>query len=126
MITAKRTLALALGGAMFLAAASAPQAGERFEPKTMKAMSAASFDVGAKHVIGYFLNRDGACKLTLMVGESTTLTGAPARLQVSINWGKSAGFDAGEGKTLLFTCKPGATAMSAVAVDRMAAYPGQE
>lgn len=122
MISAKRIAAMALGGALVLASSPLALADSR-GPQTMKPLAAVSLDAGSKHVIGYFVSADGACKLTLAVNEggdeATPVT--TSRLQVSIDAGKSAKFDSAEGRTLVFTCKPSAQAMTAVAVDRLAA-----
>lgn len=120
MTSAKRMAALTLGSALLLAA-SPGLAAEPRALQTMKPLAAVSFDAGAKHVIGYFVSAEGACKLTLAVhegGESAPFS--TSRLQVSVDAGKSAKFDTAEGKSLLFTCRPSAQAMTAAAIDRLA------
>ncbi|PWB79452.1 MAG: hypothetical protein C3F11_20765 [Methylocystaceae bacterium] len=113
--------ALTLGGALLLAASPELAAAETRAPQTMKPLAAVSLDAGAKHVIGYFVSAEGACKLTLAVhegGESAPFS--TSRLQVSVDAGKSAKFDTAEGKSLLFTCRPSAQTMTAAAIDRLA------
>ena len=36
----------------------------------MKPLKAISLDVGSKHVVGYFLNTEGQCRLTLMIADA--------------------------------------------------------
>lgn len=122
MTSAKRIAAMTLGGALVLASNPIVLA-DSLGPQMMKPLAAVSLDAGAKHVIGYFVSADGACKLTLAVnegGDDAALV-STSRLQVSVDAGKSAKFDSAEGRTLVFTCKPSAQAMTAVAIDRLAA-----
>lgn len=88
----------------------------------MKPMRALSLDVGDKHIVGYFLGEDGACKLTLMIGDALRETGQakPSRVVVSIAVDRSAKFDTVEGKTLSFACENGAQAMSVAELDHLA------
>lgn len=122
MTSTKRIATMALGGALALASGSIALADSR-DPQIMKPLSAVSLDAGSKHVIGYFASVDGACKLTLAVNEGgdDVAPVSTSRLQVSVDAGKSAKFDSAEGRTLVFTCKPSAQAMTAVTIDRLAA-----
>ena len=127
MTSAKRFAALTFGGALLLASSPGIHAAESRAPQTMKPLAAISLDAGTKHVIGYFVSADGACKLTLAVNEGADDAAfSTSRLQVSVDAGKSATFDSAEGKTLLFTCKPSAQAMTAVAIDRLAYCPNAQ
>jgi hypothetical protein len=114
-------LAGLLAGAATLQAAEAPAA-----VKTMKPMHGISFDVGSKHAVSYFLADNGYCKLTLMVvdaPEGDDIASSPiTRFESSIGSGAAERFDTGEGKSLEFTCQPGAQAMNVVAVDQVAAH----
>lgn len=124
MTSAKFIAALTLSGALSLAASPNLRAAESRAPQTMKPLAAISLDAGTKHVIGYFVSAEGACKLTLAVNEGGgDAPFSTSRLQVSVDAGKSAKFDSAEGKTLLFTCKPSAQAMTAVTIDRLAYCP---
>src|SRR5216684_3724350 len=67
MKTGKRIVISAFGGALCLAASTGLSAAESWSPTTMKPLMAKSLDVGSKHVVSYFLNADGRCKLTLMI-----------------------------------------------------------
>jgi len=125
MKAGERILALALGGALSLAA-SAPLRAETWSPLTMRPLHAVSLDAGAKHVVSYFLAAERQCKLTLMIADgSTTGDGSQepaARVQVSIDAGKTARVDSAEGKTLEFACAPDAQGMTAATIDRTALY----
>ena len=72
----------------------------------------------------YFLDGDGDCKLTLMIGERSRdeQDGAPpaARLKVAVEADTTASLDTEEGKSLQFACKAGAQAMTATVIDRVA------
>src|SRR5690606_6253267 len=65
---------------------------------------------GSKVASGYFLSRDGACALTLMVGERRdpeaphALTAA--RLRVTLQPGEGLGLDSEEGPSLSVACGP--------------------
>jgi hypothetical protein len=127
MKTGQRIVAMAFGGTLCLATSAALSAAEFWSPVTMKPMMAASFDAGSKRVVSYFLNGDGDCKLTLMIGERSRdeQDGAPpaARLKVAVEADTTASLDTEEGKSLQFACKAGAQAMTATVIDRMAFYP---
>jgi hypothetical protein len=117
MTATKPFIAAALMALMF--SAQRTEAQESIATISMKPLMASSFDSGNEHIVGYFLNDEGVCKLTLMIAEPS-LKGAATRLKVSIDGGKSAALDTDEGKSLRFECKSGALAMSAVTVNRVA------
>ncbi len=92
---------------------------------------AASFDAGSKHVVSYFVGGDNGCRLTMMVIDSASAEEtAPAteatRLVVTVADGKAAHFDTPVGKSLRFTCTPGAQAMHVDQINRLAVYPAAE
>jgi hypothetical protein len=93
---------------------------------TMKPKHGISFDVGTKHVIGYFLNDNNLCNLTLMVAEAFNGDDVPsetaARFEVAIDAGKTARLDTAEGKSLEFACMADAQAMSVKALEQVAVY----
>jgi hypothetical protein len=125
MKAGERILALALGGALSFAA-SAPLRAETPWPLAMRPLYAVSLDAGPKHVVSYFLTAERQCKLTLMIADGPTngdASGEPAaRVQVSIDAGKTARVDSAEGKTLEFVCRQDAQGMTASSVDRTALY----
>lgn len=83
-----------------------------------------SLHLGSKHAVGYFLADQGVCQLTLVVGEELKgdelLVLTPARFRAAIEAGMHARFDTGEGTELLFSCAPGATAMTVDALSQVA------
>lgn len=116
MNTGKRIVATALAGALCLAGSTGLSAADPWSFATMKPLQAASVDTGGKRVVSYFLNADGVCKLTLMIDESPRgkpeATPAISRLELSIEPGRNARFDAPDGKSMRFACLGRAQAMS--------------
>jgi len=124
--TAKRIVTAAFGGALCLAASMDLAAAEQRSPVTMKPLMASSLDVGSKHVVGYFLNADGRCKLTLMIAdaardENSEPSTQILRLRLMVEPGRAALVDTTDGRLLQFACDPGAQAMNANLLDQFAA-----
>jgi len=124
--TAKRMVTAAFGGALCLATSMGLSAAESRSAATMKPLGATSLDVGSKHVVSYFLNADGQCKLTLMIAdaardESSEPSAQILRLRLMVEPGKAALVDTTEGRLLRFACEPGAQAMNATRLDQLAA-----
>ncbi len=126
MKSGKPILAAALGGALCLAASSELTADESWPVLTMKPLMAASFDAASYHIVGFFVNANGLCKLTLMVGDAEKASAPASRLLLVVDPGRSARFDADDGNTLQFACKSGATAMTATRIKSVAAAPVEE
>jgi hypothetical protein len=94
----------------------------------MKHLQAVSFDVGSKHVLSYFLSKNGMCDLTILVtdrpdevvegDEIRTLT--TARFKAAIDGGTSAHLDTAEGRSLEYACAADAQAMSVRQVNHVA------
>ena len=123
MKSGKPILAAALGGALCLAASSELTADESWPLLTMKPLMAASFRAASNRIVGFFVNANGLCKLTLMVGDAEKPSAPASRLLLIVDPGRSARFDADDGNTLQFACKSGATAMTATRVKSVAAAP---
>jgi hypothetical protein len=126
MTKGKHFVTAALGGALCLAASMGPSAAEPRSPTTMKPLNAISLDVGSKHVVSYFLNADGHCKLTLMIAdalrdETSEPSAQVLRVRLMVEPGKAALVDATDGKMLQFACASEAQAMNATLLDQMAA-----
>jgi hypothetical protein len=119
-------LAAALGGALSFAASAEVTAAEYWLVLTMKPLMAASFDAASNHIVGFFVNANGLCKLTLMVGDAEKPNAPASRLLLIVDPGRSARFDADDGNTLQFACKSGATAMTATSIKSVAAAPVEE
>jgi hypothetical protein len=124
MNSSKLIVAAALGGALCLAASQRLKADEPWAVLTLKPLMAASFDAATNHIVGFFVNANGSCKLTLMIGDARESSEAPAsRLLLLVEPGRRARYDAGDGDTLQFACKPAANEMTATRLDSIAAAP---
>lgn len=127
MNAGERIFASALGAALSLLA-NAPLHAEPRAPITLQPLAAASLDAGQKHVVGYFVSSEGACRLTLIVVDSAsadeaTPATATTRLVVPIDQGKTALVDTAVSKTLRFACAPDAATMTVTAVERTPVRP---
>jgi hypothetical protein len=119
-------VAAALGGALCLATSANLSADESWSV-TMKPLMAASFEAASNHIVGFFVNANGLCKLTVMIGEAREASETPAsRLQLIVEPGRRARFDAADGDTLQFACKPGAREMTATKLESVAAVPVED
>jgi hypothetical protein len=112
--------------ALLGAGSAASQAGTvEFKP-----LHGVSLHLGSKHAVGYFLADKGVCQLTLVVGEELKgdelLALTPARFRAAIEAGMHARFDTGEGTELLFSCAPGATAMTVEPLKQVAYTAAQK
>ncbi len=125
MTTGQRILTAAVGAALCVAIAMSPSAAGSRSPATMKSLKAISLDVGSKHVVGYFLDAEGQCKLTLMIADAVRdETSEPPsqimRLRLMVEPGRSALVDTTDGRLLQFGCESKAQAMSATLLDQVA------
>jgi len=125
MTPGKRILTAAIGVALCLATTMSLSAAGSRSPTTMKPLNAISLDVGSKHVVGYFLNAEGQCKLTLMIAdaardESSEPSAQVMRLRLMVEPGRSALVDTTEGRMLQFACESQAQAMNASLLDQVA------
>ena len=126
MKTGKRIVIAAFGGALCLATGTGLSAAGSRSPTTMKPLMAISLDVGSKHVVSYYLNADGRCKLTLMIAdaardENSERSAQILRLRLMVEPGRPALVDTTDGKLLQFACEPAAQAMNATLLDQIAA-----
>ena len=122
-------VATALAGVLAVANIGSVQA-EDSSPgwKPMKPLYAVNFDVGRKHVLSYFLSKNGQCDLTTLItdrpdeaaeGDEIPML-ANTRIKATIHGGKSARFDTAEGKSLEYVCATHAQAMSVRQVNQIA------
>jgi hypothetical protein len=124
MKTGKRFAATALGGALILAATTSLSAAESWSETLMKPLAATSFDAGGAHVVSAFRNADGLCELTLTIADRTAAEAtAPARLQLTVEPGRTARYDGADGSSSRFTCLGRAEAMALTKIDRVALRP---
>jgi hypothetical protein len=124
--TGQRIVTAALGGALCLAASTGLSAAASRSPTAMKPLMATSLDVGSKHVVSYFLNADGHCKLTLMIAdaardEDSKPSAQVLRLRLMVEPGKAALVDTTDGRLLQFACERDAQVMNATLLDQIAA-----
>jgi hypothetical protein len=113
MLLRKRTLlAIAFAGTSVVADPSMARATDPALPLTIRPLQGASFDIGTKRVVSYFLSDDEECKLTLMLAELVNDDEAATRMTVAVEVGKAARVDTAEGKSLEFKCQPGGQEMS--------------
>ena len=67
-----------------------------------------SYEFGSKSMSGYFVERDAACQVTLMISEKgdpeQELPLSAARVRLQLLPGQTAGLDSEEGRSLSFTC----------------------
>ena len=115
----KRTLlAIAFAGTSVVVGPSMARAADPALPLTIRPLQGASFDIGTKRAVSYFLSDDDACKLTLMLAEIVNddddeANGlAAARMTVAVEVGKAAQLDTSEGTSVEFKCQPGGQEMS--------------
>lgn len=124
MITAMNRVALVAVAGVFLSAATGWAAAGDNTIRTAGPGKGLVLDVGSKHTVSYFQAEDGKCNLTLMVGEKATDDGdmgsVGARIRVAIDGGKNARIETAEGRSLVFACAQGASAMSVKALDVVA------
>jgi hypothetical protein len=124
--TAKHIITAAFGAALCFTATMGLSAAESRSPTTMKPLMATSLDVGSKHIVGYFLNADGQCKLTLMIADAVRDDNSEPsaqilRLRLMVEPGRAALVDATDGRLVQFACEPDAQAMNATLLDQVAA-----
>ena len=118
MLLKKRTLlAIAFAGTSVVVGPSMARAADPALPLTIRPLQGASFDIGTKRAVSYFLSDDEECKLTLMLAELVNdddeANGlAAARMTVAVEVGKVAHLDTDEGKSVEFKCQPGGQEMS--------------
>jgi len=127
-------VATVLTGVLIASNLGAVQAGESSPVwKPMKPLFAINFDVGRKHVLSYFLSKNGLCDLTILVTDRPDEVAEgdeipalkTARFRASIDGGKSAHVDTAEGKSLEYACATDAQAMSVREVNQVtvASFP---
>jgi hypothetical protein len=122
-----RHTAMALVGAMTLAAAMPVSAAESWSETMMKPLMATSLDAGKSHVVSYFLPVNGACHLTMMIASQDVdaSVGIPTRVQIVVDPGRAAYVDDADGKASRFTCLYRAETMNVIRIERVALVPAR-
>jgi hypothetical protein len=104
--------------------AAAGNAAAQSTPVSFGPHQGVSLHLGQKHAVGYFLTDNGACQLTLVVGDEIKGDELPttvsARFRTAVDAGKTARFDTGSGTELQFSCNPGAVAMTVEPLNQVA------
>jgi hypothetical protein len=99
-------------------------------PVNFKPNQGVSLHLGQKHAVGYFVADNGACQLTLVVGDEIKGDELPttvsARFRAAVDAGKTARFDTGSGTELQFSCTPGAVAMTVEPLNQVAYFAAQK
>lgn len=90
----------------------------------LKPLAGVSFDIGNSHAMTYFVADQGMCNLTMVLAEilpdGEVPVSAGTRVNVSIGGGKHARIDTASGKSVEFTCAPGATMVNLRKLDSLA------
>ncbi len=77
-----------------------------------------SFYLGTKHGITHFLSDNGACLLTLAIGDNPDMEGmnpaASTRVTMTVVPGRPAKVDTTDGQVLMIGCAPDAQAMQLI------------
>ena len=133
MTCRKHTFARALLGALSLTASSALTMAEHglADDLTLTPLNAASFNIGARHLVSYFTVSDSNCKLTVMIADAQAEdaireTGPASRLQLAIDPGKSARVDTADGGAASFACADDTQSMKVSKIERLAVASPRE
>ena len=117
-VAAAAVAVVGLGATLPAASTRAPAAGTTEYLPVQSIHSA----FGSKSISGYFLTRDAACAVTVMVSEKTdpeaphALTAA--RVRLLLQPGQSAGLDSEEGHSVNLTCGDGGATLAVEAGER--------
>lgn len=108
----KRRIPAVFASACVVAAMSTGMASARMPgAEVFKPTQGMIYTLGSKRAIGYFVNQDGVCQLTLMIAEAVDpdLAQPPsaARMTVSMMPGQSMALGSVEGESMVATCGAG-------------------
>lgn len=123
MLKATKAVALAAGvmGVLAAGAVSADESLRKYHQvgniEIMKPGRGVSLDIGGKHAVGYFIAKNNACHLTVVVADAasweTGLDSPGTRFTIPVAPGKGFQVDASAGQSAEFFCGPGAARMTA-------------
>ncbi len=102
--------------------AAAANATAQSTPVNFKPNQGVSLHLGQKHAVGYFVADNGACQLTLVVGDEIKDDELPTTVSARFR----AAVDAGSGTELQFSCTPGAIAMTVEPLNQVAYFAAQK
>ena len=102
------------------ASAGSPSAAE--DQAIFAPIESIRYGFGSKSMSGYFVEQAGACRVMLMVSETTDPDKSPppsaTRVRLVLSPGQIAGLDSEEGRSLNFTCGEGGTTLLVDAGER--------
>ena len=91
-----------------LAASAAHSSGAEPTCRTYRPAEAMTTNLGSKSALAYFINKDGACHVALLVSEKFDPEHEPprsaARLNLRLQSGEAMTFDSDDGETLNIAC----------------------
>lgn len=114
-----RALTLVAGAVLAVTAAGLTCAGERGStqtslPETFAAAEVIRQDFGSKRTVGYFVNVNGNCRVTLVVSDGPRdgeTAPSPARITMSLRPGEHTDLTGDEGGGLILSCGKDAKTM---------------
>jgi hypothetical protein len=84
--------------------------GDQYHP-----VQSLTYDFGSKSTSGFFVQKDGACQVVLMLSEKidpdAVTQATPVRVRLDLKPGQTAGLDSEEGQSLTFACGEGAATL---------------
>lgn len=122
----KTSIVIAAGTALLsgLTMTGAARSADYSSRRVVMQAHAASLDVGSKHIVSYFLAANGACSVTVLIGDKADAEGDNSsigtRVKFDVAGGSTARTDTAEGKSLEIGCARGAATMSIRPVDLLA------
>jgi hypothetical protein len=120
-----KSLIFVVAASLSLASAAIAGADESGVTVAMKPLQAVSLDLGSRHVVTYFVTREGRCDLTVLTAarfepNAVAAPGDVQRLRFRVDSSSSALLDSPQGGSLHFACAPDASALTLTRVDRVA------
>ena len=93
--------------------------------RVLKDGKGASFNVGTKKAVAYFVKEAGSCKVSVMVSETypeqMSYNIATVKFSANVAAGTSAAMSTSDGAALELTCAQGAKSLSVETIDQVAA-----
>ena len=127
MIAFVKPAAFALAAALLttVAASSVGAADRSYAPHVLKANRGISLDLGSKKVAGYYLDHQGVCDVTLMVGDLADADGTVepgiTRINVPVSAGAKTQVYLADGKAIEIACGLKSNVMTVRALEQTAA-----
>ena len=132
-MTSRKSVALVcvlMAAAITTAQAEQPATGALSAPAVLQPSKGISLYAGSKHAVGYYLQAANSCALTLMLADITSpeddLVPTAARVQVTIEPGRTALVDTVDGPSLEVACAAAAKSLQVRSVERVAYVPARK